>query len=59
MCTEQWDGGEWVSERNGHHFKVMGEGVGVLRGMLTSNAQKGFGSQTQRHRKERNLGFGK
>jgi len=32
-----------------------GKGQGVLRGTPTSGAQKGFGSQTQRHREERRI----
>ena len=48
--------GTVVSRRNGHHFKVRGKGAGILRGILTSSAQKGFDSQTQSHREERGIG---
>lgn len=42
-----------MSGRNDHHFKVRKEEQEVLRGIIASNAQKGFGSQTQSHREER------
>lgn len=51
MCVHTVVGwGSVVTERNGHHLKVRGKGAGVLVGTLTSNAQKGFGRQTQSHR---------
>lgn len=52
VYTWQWDGREWVSDRNCYHFKVKREGAGSP---YRYTYQQRFGSQTQRYRKERNF----